>query len=75
MSDTTFEKQFDFAASTLILQIKSVVCVPIISAAEILGAIYMDSLQSAYGFRKDDLMLLNSVSGYLAAVIEKRKAP
>jgi len=74
MSDTNFEKQFDFAASTLILQIKSVVCVPIISASETLGAIYMDSLQSAYGFRKDDMMLLNSVSGYLAAVIENRKA-
>jgi hypothetical protein len=74
MSDTNFEKQVDFAASTLILQIKSVVCVPIISASETLGAIYMDSLQSAYGFRKDDMILLNSVSGYLAAVIENRKA-
>jgi pSer/pThr/pTyr-binding forkhead associated (FHA) protein len=73
MSDTNFEKQVDFAASTLILQIKSVVCVPIISASETLGAIYMDSLQSAYSFRKDDMMLLNSVSGYLAAVIETRK--
>jgi GAF domain-containing protein len=48
--------------------------VPIISASETLGAIYMDSLRSAYGFRKDDMMLLNSVSGYLAAVIENRKA-
>jgi hypothetical protein len=74
MSDTNFEKQVDFAASTLILQIKSVVCMPIISASETLGAIYMDSLRSAYGFRKDDMMLLNSVSGYLAAVIENRKA-
>lgn len=75
MSDTNYEKQVDFAASTLILQIKSVVCVPIISASEILGAIYMDSLESAYGFRKDDLKLLNTISGYLAAVIEKRKTP
>ncbi|MBN1626162.1 MAG: FHA domain-containing protein [Deltaproteobacteria bacterium] len=71
MSDTNYEKQVDFAASTLILQIKSVVCVPIISASETLGAIYMDSLRSAYGFRKDDLMLLNSVSGYLAASLKK----
>jgi transcriptional regulator with GAF, ATPase, and Fis domain len=73
MSDTNFEKQVDFAASTLILQIKSVVCVPIISASETLGAIYMDSLQCAYGFRKDDMMLLNSVSGYLAAVIKNSR--
>jgi pSer/pThr/pTyr-binding forkhead associated (FHA) protein len=73
MSDTNFEKQVDFAESTIILQIKSVVCVPIISAGETLGAIYMDSLQSAYGFRKDDMILLNSVSGYMAAVVEKRK--
>ena len=73
MSDTNFEKQVDFAASTLILQIKSVVCVPIISSSEVLGAIYMDSLHSAYSFRKDDLKLLNTISGYLTAVIEKRK--
>jgi hypothetical protein len=74
LSDTNYEKQVDFAESTIILQIKSVVCVPVISSSETLGAIYMDSLRSAYGFRKDDLMLLNSVSGYLAAIIEKRKA-
>jgi pSer/pThr/pTyr-binding forkhead associated (FHA) protein len=74
LSDTNYEKQVDFAESTIFLQIKSVVCVPIISSSETLGAIYLDSLQSAHGFRKDDLMLLNSVSGYLAAVIEKRKA-
>jgi pSer/pThr/pTyr-binding forkhead associated (FHA) protein len=72
LSDTNYEKQVDFAESTIILQIKSVVCVPIISASEMLGAIYMDSLQSAYGFRKDDLMLLNSVSGYIAPMIEKK---
>jgi hypothetical protein len=74
LSDTNYEKQVDFAESTIILQIKSVVCVPIISSSEMLGAIYMDSLQSAYGFRKDDLMLLNSISGYLAAMIEKRRS-
>jgi phosphoserine phosphatase RsbU/P len=73
MSDTNFEKQVDFAESTIILQIKSVVCVPVISLGETLGAIYMDSLQSPYSFRKDDLILLNSVSGYLAAVINNRK--
>jgi pSer/pThr/pTyr-binding forkhead associated (FHA) protein len=72
MSDTNYERQADFAESTIILQIKSVVCVPIISAGEMLGALYLDSLQSAYSFRKDDLMLLNSVSGYLAALIEKK---
>jgi pSer/pThr/pTyr-binding forkhead associated (FHA) protein len=71
MSDTNFEKQVDFAESTLILQIKSVVCVPVISSSKILGAIYLDSLRSAYGFRKDDMLLLNSVSGYMAAFIEK----
>jgi phosphoserine phosphatase RsbU/P len=73
LSDTNYERQVDFAESTIILQIKSVVCVPIISSSKMLGAIYMDSLQSAYGFRKDDLMLLNSVSGYIAAMLEKRK--
>jgi pSer/pThr/pTyr-binding forkhead associated (FHA) protein len=74
MSDTNYERQVDFAESTIILQIKSVVCVPIISAGEMLGALYLDSLQSPYSFRKDDMILLNSVSGYLAALIEKKSS-
>jgi len=74
LSDTNYERQVDFAESTIILQIKSVVCIPIISAGEMLGALYLDSLQSPYSFRKDDMMLLNSVSGYLAALIEKKSS-
>jgi pSer/pThr/pTyr-binding forkhead associated (FHA) protein len=73
ISDAAFEKKEDIKNITQILKIKSILCAPIISANEILGAIYMDSLQSSYGFRKGDLRLLNSISSYVAAVIEKRK--
>jgi putative methionine-R-sulfoxide reductase with GAF domain len=52
------------------LKIGSVLCVPIVSGDEILGAIYIDSLDP-YGFREDDQLLLSSLAGPMAIEIEK----
>lgn len=71
MSNTSFE---DFNAtkdSDDTLQIGSVLCVPLISHSEIYGAIYVDTIRKPYGFRKDDLLLLNSLSGAVALVLER----
>jgi hypothetical protein len=35
------------------------------------GVIYVDSFSGAYAFRKDDLFLLQSLSGPVAGVMEK----
>ena len=48
----------------------SVLCVPIISGENILGAIYIDSVDS-YGFREEDQLLLDSLAGPMAVTIEK----
>ncbi|MDY7036286.1 MAG: FHA domain-containing protein [Thermodesulfobacteriota bacterium] len=71
MSNTTYENPDNFADDKRTMQIGSILCVPIISNSEIRGAIYLDSIRKPYGFRKEDLMLLHSLSGPIAVAIEK----
>ena len=70
MSNTKYEASKDLSDSITDLKIKSVMCVPLISNEEVLGAIYVDA-RGVYGFRKDDLLLLNSLSGPIAVAVEK----
>jgi len=70
MSNTDYEAPDDFSESMHDMKIRSAMCVPIISKSEMRGAIYVDSIQRPYGFRKEDLMLLNSLSGPMAVAIE-----
>lgn len=70
MSNTKYEASKDISDSINDLKIKSILCVPLISNEEILGVIYVDS-RGVYGFRKDDLLLLNSLSGPIAVAVEK----
>ena len=73
MSNTRFEAPSDLSRTISTGKIESVMCVPMISNSKLIGAIYIDSVQGPYGFRKNDLMLLNTVSGSLAVTIEKAK--
>ncbi|UCF82725.1 MAG: FHA domain-containing protein [Desulfobacteraceae bacterium] len=70
MSNTDYEAPDDLSESMSTLHICSAMCVPVISNSEIRGAMYVDSIKVPYGFRKDDLLLLNSLSGPVAVVIE-----
>jgi GAF domain-containing protein len=70
MSNTVYEAPDDFSESMHNMKIKSAMCVPVISRSEMRGAIYVDSIQGPYGFRKEDLLLLTSLSGPMAVAIE-----
>ncbi len=70
MSNTEFELPQSFIEKGDTLEIKSAMCVPIISGEEVLGAIYIESIKP-YGFRKKDQFLLNSLVGPVAVAIEK----
>lgn len=70
MSNTDYEAPDDFSESMRDMKIRSAMCVPVISKSEMRGAIYVDSIQGPYGFRKEDLLLLNSLSGPMAVAIE-----
>lgn len=59
-----------FTDTMELLKIESVMCVPLISRSEILGVIYIDSLERPYGFRKEDLALLVNSSQRIAPAID-----
>ncbi len=50
--------------------IRSVMCVPLISKSQVLGVVYVDSVDMPHGFRKEDVALLISLSRSAAVAIE-----
>lgn len=66
----TKTEETEFADTLEVLKIESVLCVPLIYHSEILGAIYVDSLERPYGFRKEDLALLMNLSQRIASCVE-----
>lgn len=72
VSNTTYEAQSEPLEGMDTLQIRSVLCVPMVMNKKTRGAIYVDSRRGPYdSSRKEDLLLLNSLSGFIAAAIEK----
>lgn len=70
MQDTAREPKENLSESMEIMNVKSVMCVPLISNSKIRGAIYVDSVNDPNGFRKDDLSLLTALSSPAAMAIE-----
>jgi pSer/pThr/pTyr-binding forkhead associated (FHA) protein len=68
--DAQAEDVSEVAETLELVEIGSVMCVPLISKAEIRGVIYVDSLQKPYGFRREDLSLLTALSSPAAIAIE-----
>jgi diguanylate cyclase (GGDEF)-like protein len=50
--------------------VKSVMCVPLVGKTGTRGAIYLQSVNVAHGFHKDDLFFLTSLSAPIALAIE-----
>ena len=73
MTDIRDEKNGDLYATVKILNIKSVMCIPLISGSKKIGAIYMDSRDEPYGFRQEDLALFTSLSSRAALALETAK--
>lgn len=70
MLDTLNEAEMNLSESIRLNKIRSVMCVPLISRARVLGALYVDSVNKPHGFRKEDLDLLTALSSPAAAAIE-----
>jgi pSer/pThr/pTyr-binding forkhead associated (FHA) protein len=68
--DAQAEDASELAETMELVEIGSVMCVPLISKSEIRGVIYVDSLQKPYGFRREDLSLLTALSSPAAIAIE-----
>ena len=70
MLDTLAEAEINLSESIRLNKIRSVMCVPLISRARVMGVIYVDSVQKPHGFRKEDLDLLTALSSPAAVAIE-----
>jgi PAS domain S-box-containing protein len=70
MADTALTDRIDLSTSMIRIQMKSVMCVPLVSKAEIYGVIYVHSIQIAQAFSKEDLFFLTALSSPAALAIE-----
>jgi pSer/pThr/pTyr-binding forkhead associated (FHA) protein len=70
VSNVETEQQSALVDTLKVLKILSVMCVPLIYRSHILGAMYVDSLERPYGFRRDDLLLFMDLSQRVAIGLE-----
>ncbi|MBW1997830.1 MAG: FHA domain-containing protein [Deltaproteobacteria bacterium] len=70
MLDTIDEEASGSLETLKSLKIRSVMCLPLISSSKILGALYIDSLERPYGFRRDDQPLFWDISVRIATALE-----
>jgi pSer/pThr/pTyr-binding forkhead associated (FHA) protein len=70
VSNVETEEQSNLVNTLKVLKILSVMCVPLIYRSQVLGAIYVDSLERPYGFRRDDLLLFMDLSQRVAIALE-----
>jgi pSer/pThr/pTyr-binding forkhead associated (FHA) protein len=70
VSDADTEENDGMPETLKLLNIKSVMCVPLLNRSKLMGALYVDSIKKPYGFRGEDLHLLSAVSSPVAMAIE-----
>jgi putative methionine-R-sulfoxide reductase with GAF domain len=70
ISDADTEEGEDLPDTLKLLNIKSVLCVPLMNRLKLMGVLYVDSITKPYGFRGEDLHLLSAVSSPVAMAIE-----
>ncbi|MEJ2725230.1 MAG: FHA domain-containing protein [Deltaproteobacteria bacterium] len=70
MLDTFSEEEVNLSESIKAMRIRSLLCIPMVSNAEIRGVMYFDSIREPHGFRKEDLSLLIALSSPAAIAIE-----
>jgi len=70
ISDVDREDVGELTDTLKLLKIGSVMCVPLFIRSKIRGVIYVDTMKTPYGFRKEDAALFTSLSGPAAIAIE-----
>jgi putative methionine-R-sulfoxide reductase with GAF domain len=68
--DTNTKDEYNLSDTLKILKIGSVLCIPLISGAQMEGIFYIDSTDGVNGFRKDDLSLFSSMGAAIAMTVE-----
>jgi len=71
--DPDAEDPADLKDTLRLSEIRSVMCVPIMSGSQTRGAIYVDSLKEPYGFRREDLSLFMDLGRRAGVGIENAR--
>jgi putative methionine-R-sulfoxide reductase with GAF domain len=70
ISNVEVEMEDELIDTLKLLKIESVMCVPLISRSQIMGVLYVDSLQRPSGFRREDLSLFVDLCQRTALAVE-----
>ena len=72
-SNVQAEEDSGLVDTLRILKIESVMCIPMFSHSQLIGLIYVDSLERPHGFRKEDLSLFTDLSQMTALAVQKTR--
>jgi GAF domain-containing protein len=70
MTDTQKEDFDDFSETMKLRNIRSVICLPLMSRSQVSGVLYLDSNRGPNAYRGDDLSLLTALGSTAAMAIE-----
>lgn len=73
MSNTERVNRAALSESMMQMNVRSVMCVPLIHKGDVRGVIYVDSIGLPEGFRRDDLQLLTGLSKTAGIAIENAR--
>jgi pSer/pThr/pTyr-binding forkhead associated (FHA) protein len=73
ISDVQTEEKHELLDTLKILKIESVLCVPLISSSQIMGAIYVDSQERPFGFTSEDVALFMDLCQRTALAMERER--
>lgn len=68
------DPEFNIKKSVVLNQIRSILCIPLITGESVIGAIYLDSKMLGTIFGEQDRDFLLTTTKFLASVIEKSRA-
>ncbi|MCH7761790.1 sigma 54-interacting transcriptional regulator, partial [candidate division TA06 bacterium] len=71
--DALIDPRFQSTQSVLLQNIRSLLCVPLISRDEVLGTLYVDSRISENLFSEEDESFLLAIANFIAVTIEKSR--
>ena len=70
ISDVKADSDVGFSDTLKLMNIGSVMCIPLINRLKIRGILYLDTIDKTKGFRTDDLALLKAISSTIALTID-----
>ncbi|PKO15999.1 hypothetical protein CVU37_11630 [candidate division BRC1 bacterium HGW-BRC1-1] len=68
--NTRMDSRFNSSESLMISDIRSAMCVPLVSKVRLMGVLFVDTREVEHAFNEDDLAFLSSVGNDLAVTLE-----